>query len=105
MAQALERRWPQSRRRRRLSTPSEVVIHLLILKHVFDWTRHEREVRANFVIGCFTRIDVGDVPDAKTILKIARALGLDVIEQLHRQVGRCWQQKSSGGVRSAMVGN
>jgi Transposase DDE domain len=34
----------------------------------------------------FTRIDAGDVPDAKTILKIARALGPDIIEQLHRQV-------------------
>src|SRR4030095_810709 len=34
----------------------------------------------------FTRIDAGDVPDAKTILKIARALGPEVIEQLHRQV-------------------
>jgi IS5 family transposase len=34
----------------------------------------------------FTRIDAGDVPDAKTIVKIARALGPAVIEQLHRQV-------------------
>jgi IS5 family transposase len=34
----------------------------------------------------FTRIDAGDVPDAKTILKIARALGPEVIEPLHRQV-------------------
>jgi hypothetical protein len=34
----------------------------------------------------FTRIDVGDVPDAQTILKMARALGPDVIEPLHRQV-------------------
>src|SRR3979490_2479379 len=34
----------------------------------------------------FTRIDAGDVPDAKTILKIARALGPDAIGQLHRQV-------------------
>jgi IS5 family transposase len=34
----------------------------------------------------FTRIDAGEVPDAKTILKIARALGPEVIEQLHRQV-------------------
>ena len=46
----------------------------------------EREVRANLVYRMFTRIDAGDVPDAKTILKIARALGPDVIEQLHRQV-------------------
>jgi transposase, IS5 family len=88
VAQALEKRWPQSRRRGRLGTPAEVVIRLLILKHLFDWSYDdmEREVRANLVYRMFTRIDAGDVPDAKTILKIARALGPDVIEQLHRQV-------------------
>jgi IS5 family transposase len=88
VAQALEKRWPQSRRRGRLGTPAEVVIRMLILKHVFDWSYDdlEREVRANLVYRMFTRIDAGDVPDAKTILKIARALGPEVIEQLHRQV-------------------
>jgi transposase, IS5 family len=88
VAQGLERRWPQSRRRGRLGTPAEVVIRMLILKHLFDWSYDdlEREVRANLVYRMFTRIDAGDVPDAKTILKIARALGPDVITQLHRQV-------------------
>jgi IS5 family transposase len=88
VAQALEKRWPQSRRRGRLGTPAEVVIRLLILKHLFDWSYNdmEREVRANLVYRMFTRIDAGEVPDAKTILKIARALGPDVIAQLHRQV-------------------
>jgi IS5 family transposase len=61
---------------------------MLMLKHLFDWSYddREREVRANLVYRMFTRIDAGDVPDAKTILKIARALGPEVIEQLHRQV-------------------
>jgi transposase, IS5 family len=88
VAQGLEKRWPQSRRRGRLGTPAEVVIRMLILKHLFDWSYDdlEREVRANLVYRMFTRIDAGDVPDAKTILKIARALGPAVIEQLHRQV-------------------
>src|SRR5437867_2009878 len=88
VAQALEKRWPQSRRRGRLGTPAEVVIRLLILKHLFDWSYDdmEREVRANLVYRMFTRVDAGEVPDAKTILKIARALGPEVIEQLHRQV-------------------
>ena len=88
VAQALEKRWPQSRRRGRLGTPVEVVLRMLILKHLFDWSYDdlEQEVRANLVYRAFTRIDAGEVPDAKTILKIARALGPEVIEQLHRQV-------------------
>ena len=88
VAQALEARWPQSRRRGRPGTPADVVLRMLILKHLFDWSYDdlEREVRANLVYRAFTRIDAGEVPDAKTILKIARALGPDVIEQLHRQV-------------------
>jgi IS5 family transposase len=86
--EGLEARWPQSRRRGRPGTPAEVVLRMLILKHLFDWTYDdlEREVRANLVYRMFTRIDAGDVPDAKTILKIARVLGPQVVEQLHRQV-------------------
>src|SRR5919198_4628495 len=88
VAHALEQRWPQRRRRGRLGTPADVVIRMLILKHLFDWSYDdlEHEVRANLVYRAFTRIDAGDVPDAKTILKIARALGPEVIEQLHRRV-------------------
>jgi hypothetical protein len=75
VAQALEARWPQSRRRGRPGTPAEIVIRMLILKHLFDWSYDdlEQEVRANLVYRAFTRIDAGEVPDAKTILKIAGA--------------------------------
>lgn len=88
VAQGLEARWPQSRRRGRPGTPADVVIRMLILKHLFDWSYDdlEREVRANLVYRAFTRIDADEVPDAKTILKIARVLGPEIIEQLHRQV-------------------
>src|SRR5262245_29141279 len=88
VAQALEARWPQSRRRGRPGTPADVVLRMLILKHLFDWSYDdlEREVRANLVYRAFTRIDAGEVPDAKTILKIAGALGPAVIEQLHRRI-------------------
>jgi transposase, IS5 family len=87
VTQGLEARWPQSRRRGRPGTPAEVVIRGLILKHLFDWSYDdlEQEVRANLVYRAFTRLDADTVPDAKTILKIAGALGPEVIEQLHRQ--------------------
>ncbi len=88
VAQALEARWPQSRRRGRPGTPAEIVIRMLILKHLFDWSYDEleHEVRANLVYRAFTRIDAEEVPDAKTILKIARVLGPEVVAQLHHRV-------------------
>ena len=85
---ALELRWPQSRRRGREGTPADVVLRMLVLKHLHDWSYDdlEREVRANLVYRAFTRIGVDAVPDAKTILKIANALGPAVITALHQRV-------------------
>jgi transposase, IS5 family len=88
VAHALEARWPQSRRRGRPGTPADVVPRMVVLKHLFDWSYDEleREVRANLVYRAFTRIDAGEVSDAKTILKIARLLGPDAIQQLHQRI-------------------
>jgi IS5 family transposase len=68
--------------------PSEVVLRTLILKHLHDWSfdELEQEMRANLVYRAFTRIGVDAVPDAKTILKIAKALGPAVITDLHQRV-------------------
>jgi Asp-tRNA(Asn)/Glu-tRNA(Gln) amidotransferase A subunit family amidase len=65
--------------------PTSVDVHTHYWQHR-GYDDLEREVRANLVYRMFTRIDAGEVPDAKTILKIARALGPEVIEQWHRQV-------------------
>jgi IS5 family transposase len=64
------------------------VLRLLVLKHLFDWSYDdlEREVRANLVYRAFTRIDADEVPDAKTILKIAQVLGPEAVQQLHQRV-------------------
>jgi len=43
VAQALEARWPQSRRRGRPGTPAEIVLRMLVLKHLFDWSYDELE--------------------------------------------------------------
>ena len=88
IAGALERRWAQSRRRGRPGTPAEVVLRLLVLKHLYRWSyaELEHEVRSNLVYRAFARISCAVTPDAKTILKIARALGPNVIEQLHQRV-------------------
>jgi IS5 family transposase len=38
VAEALGRRYPQSRRRGRLGTPAAVVLRMLVLKHLHDWS-------------------------------------------------------------------
>jgi IS5 family transposase len=93
--EALARRWPQSRRRGRPGTPAEVVLRLLLLKHIRGWSYAalEREVRANLVYRQFTRVGARKVPDAKTLGRIALALGPEVIEQLHERVIAIAQEK------------
>ena len=56
--EALGKRHPKSRSRGRLGTPAEVVLRLLILKHIRNWSYGvlEREVRANLVYRDFTRV-------------------------------------------------
>jgi hypothetical protein len=86
--EALARRYPQSRTRGRPATPAEVVLRLLLLKHMRNWSYRvlEREVRANLVYRQFTRVGAQKVPDAKTLGRLAIALGPEIIEQIHRRV-------------------
>lgn len=86
--EALARRWAKSRTRGRKGTPAEVVLRLLLLKHMRNWSYAvlEREVRANLVYRQFTRVGAQKVPDAKTLGKLGLALGPEIIEQLHRRV-------------------
>ncbi len=67
-------------------TPAEMVLRLLLLKHVRNWSFDmlEREVRMNLAYRDFTRIGMGKAPDAKTLARIAQALGGEVIAELHR---------------------
>jgi IS5 family transposase len=72
----------------RSQTPAEMVLRLLLLKHVRNWSFDvlEREVRMNLAYRDFTRIGMGKVPDAKTLARIAQALGGEVIAELHRRL-------------------
>ena len=86
--EAQGKRYPQSRSRGRKQTPAEVVLRLLLLKHMRNWSYDvlEREVRANLVYRAFTRIGDEKVPDAKTLARLGQWIGPKVIEQLHERV-------------------
>lgn len=85
VCEAQSRRHPQSRIRGRRQTPAEVVLRMLILKHVRNWSYEtlEREVRANVVYRSFCRIGMEKVPDAKTLVRLGQAVGPETIRALH----------------------
>jgi transposase, IS5 family len=86
--QELSKRYKKSKARGRPATPAEVVLRMLLLKHVRDWSFEvlSREVRANLVYREFTRIGGRKVPDDKTMGRLARQLGPERIEQLHQRM-------------------
>jgi IS5 family transposase len=92
---ALGARHPQSRTRGRRVAPAEMVLRLLVLKHMRNWSYAtlEREVRGNLIYRDFTRIGGGKVPDAKTMGRWGVAVGPAVIEGLHSRLIAIAQQQ------------
>ena len=86
--EALVKRSPKSRTRGRRGTPAEVVMRLLLLKHIRNWSYAvlEREVRANLVYRDFTRVGAGKAPDCKTMGRWGLALGAETVEKIHARV-------------------
>src|SRR5712692_474045 len=84
VADALGRRRPGSRRKGRPGTPAEVVLRMLVLKHLYDWSfdECEREVRGSLVYRAFCRIDCERVPDAKTLIRLAHLIGAETLKPL-----------------------
>src|SRR5512132_770803 len=99
---ALRGRRPQSATRGRLGTPVVVVLRMLVLKHLYDWSfaECEREVRGSLVYRAFCRIDCERVPDAKTLIRLSHLLDEVVLKAvLARVVGLARQQRAVRGQR------
>jgi IS5 family transposase len=86
--EALGKRHPKSRSRGRRGAPAEMVLRLLVLKHVRNWSYDvlEREVRANLVYRDFARVGGGKMPDAKTMGRWGLAVGPEAIKQVHERM-------------------
>lgn len=93
--EALAKRSPKSRTRGRRGTPAEVVMRLLLLKHMRNWSYEglEREVRANLVYRDFTRVGPAKAPDCKTMGRWGLALGPETIEKIHARIVEIAQQE------------
>src|ERR1700689_2615548 len=83
----LSKRCKKSKARGRPSTTAEIVLRMLLLKHMRGWSFEDvtREVRANLVYREFTGVGGGKVPDDKTMGRLARQLGPEAIEKLQQR--------------------
>src|ERR1700726_1640101 len=93
--EALAKRHPKSRCRGRRGAPADVVLRLLTLKHIRNWSYEEleREVRANLVYRDFTHVGGGKMPDAKTMGRWGLALGPEVLKHIHERIVKIAQAK------------
>jgi IS5 family transposase len=84
----LARRWPQSRGRGRYSTPAEVVLRMLVLKHLKQWTYEqlEWEVTGNLGYRHLCRIGAEKVPDAKTMVRYGQLVDEVELKRLLERV-------------------
>src|SRR5262245_13384819 len=85
---ALTKRHQESARTGRPSTPAEVVLRMLVLKHLRGWSYEQLqwECTGNFVYRRFCRVDGGDVPDAKTMVRYGQLLGGETLQLIFDRI-------------------
>ncbi len=103
--QELAKRCKKSKTRGRPGTTAEIILRMMLLKHFRDFSFEEltREVRANLVYRQFTRIGGGTVPDYKTMGRLARRLGPEVVKKVHQRVVEIAAEKKVASGRKLRV--
>ena len=81
-------RYPQTLVHGRHSTPAEVLLRLLLVKHLYHWSYRETEDRVadSLVLRWFCRVYFQSVPDATTLLRWAHTIQSATLQALNDRV-------------------
>ena len=84
----LSRRRPQTATRGRPSTPVEVILRLLSVKRLYDWSYEETErfVNDSLVLRQFCRVYLEPLPDDTTLIRWANLIGPATVAALNARV-------------------
>jgi len=84
----LARRYPNSLRLGRHSTPVEVILRMLVVRRLYDWSYEETEhfVSDSIVLRQFCRLYLEPAPDDSTLSRWAALIGPATLEQLNEHV-------------------
>jgi IS5 family transposase len=84
----LSARHPQSASRGRHSTPVEVILRMLVVRRLYDWSYEETEhfVADSLVLRQFCRVYLERVPDDTTLIRWAGLVGPVTLDALNEHV-------------------
>ena len=84
----LSRRRPNSSRLGRRSTPVEVILRMLVVRRLYDWSFEatERNVSDSLVLRRFCRLYLEAAPDDTTLIRWAKLIGPQTLEHLNERV-------------------
>ena len=80
----LSRRFPRTSSFGRPSTPVEVIVRMIVVKHLYDWSYEQTEqwVSDSLVLRQFCRVYAQRVPDDTTLLRWANLIQPNTLQQL-----------------------
>lgn len=83
----LARRYPNSARLGRRSTPVEVILRMLVVKRLYNWSyqQTERFVNDSIVLRQFCRLYLESVPDDTTLIRWANVIGSRTVRALNQR--------------------
>ncbi len=94
------KRHPNSERLRRRSTPVEVLLRMLILRRLYDWSFEatERNVSDSLILRQFCRLYLEAAPEDTTLIRWAKLIGPKTLERLNeRAVALAFERKLTRG--------
>jgi transposase, IS5 family len=99
----LARRYRLTTRHGRHSTPVEVILRLIVLKDLFNWSFQQTEVQvASTPLLCwFCQVDASHVPDDTTLMRWSHLIGPQTMQQITQcVVGELLPSKKSRKTRN-----
>lgn len=96
----LSERCPNSSRLGRRSTPVEVILRMLVIRRLYDWSFEatERNVSDSLVLRQFCRLYLQPAPDDTTLIRWANLIGPRTLERLNeRAVALAVERKVTRG--------
>jgi IS5 family transposase len=90
----LARRYPKTLTRGRPSTPVEVILRMLVVKHLHNWSYEETEdyVADSITLRQFCRVYLEAVPDDTTLIRWANVMRPQTLHRLLAHVARLAQR-------------